>query len=185
MPWILIMTFNLEGEFLRNVYSAAGLAIKPSTSHTKLDMLKELMRAWGLEPGKILTREALAEPHRAYASTGDRKKEEIRLLGLALQDSIRNEESQILGLPEHGERAREDLPKSWFPNAKTNGQHWPESPPQDTVLLEYLSRNTGPARGVVPKSASLCWFPVSRLVVTAGYPTPKRVDFDSICPLRR
>lgn len=69
-------------EFLRNIYAAAALSIKPSSSHTKLDMLKELMRAWGLEPEKVLTREALAEPHRIYATSEDREREEIRLLGL-------------------------------------------------------------------------------------------------------
>jgi len=78
-------------EFLRNIYTAAGLAIKPSGSHTKLDMLKELMRAWGLEPEKVLTREALAEPHRTYATSEDREKEEIRLLGLALRENLKKE----------------------------------------------------------------------------------------------
>ncbi len=78
-------------EFLRNIYAAAGLAIKPSGSHSKLDMLKELMRAWGLDPEKVLTKEALAEPHRTYATCEDREKEEIRSLGLALRDSLKKE----------------------------------------------------------------------------------------------
>jgi len=54
-------------------------------------MLKEMMRAWGLEPEEILTSEALSEPHRTYATSEDREKEEIRLLGLALRDSLKNE----------------------------------------------------------------------------------------------
>jgi hypothetical protein len=77
--------------FLRNVYASAGLSIRPKTRHTKIDMLKEVMRAWGLEPEKILTSEALAEPHRIYATSEDREKEEIRLLGLALRDSLKKE----------------------------------------------------------------------------------------------
>jgi len=78
-------------EFLRNVYASAGLSIKPRSSASKIDMLKEMMRAWGLEPEKILTREALAEPHRVSASSEEREKEQIRLLGSALKESLKKE----------------------------------------------------------------------------------------------
>ncbi len=78
-------------EFLRNIYAGSGLSIKPRGSFSKIDMLKEMMRAWGLEPEKILTREALVEPHRIYAGPEEREKEEIRLLGLALRDSLKKE----------------------------------------------------------------------------------------------
>jgi hypothetical protein len=78
-------------EFLRNIYASAGLSIKPRTHHTKIDMLKEMMRAWGLEPEKILTREALDEPHRTFATPNEREEDEIRLLGLALKDQIKKE----------------------------------------------------------------------------------------------
>ena len=64
-----------------------------------MDMLKEMMRAWGLEPEKILTSEALAEPHWSYASSEEREKEEIRLLGLALKDSIKKELLASLNFP--------------------------------------------------------------------------------------
>lgn len=74
-------------EFLRNIYSSAGLSIKSRPHYSKIDMLKEMMRAWGLEPEKILTREALAEPHRCYVSSEEREKQEIRLLCLALRQS--------------------------------------------------------------------------------------------------
>jgi site-specific recombinase XerD len=78
-------------EFLRNVYASAGLSIKPKTRHTKIDMLKEMMRAWGLEPEKILTSEALAEPHRIYTTREECEDNEMRLLGLALKDHIKKE----------------------------------------------------------------------------------------------
>lgn len=78
-------------EFLRNIYASAGLTIKPKTRHTKIDMLKEMMRAWGLEPEKILTHEALNEPHRTYVTADEREENEIRLLGLALKDQIKKE----------------------------------------------------------------------------------------------
>jgi site-specific recombinase XerD len=86
-------------EFLRNLYASAGLSIRPRSHYTKIDMLKEMIRAWGLEPEKILTSEALAEPHRAYASQEEREKEEIRFLGLALRDSIKKELLASLNSP--------------------------------------------------------------------------------------
>jgi hypothetical protein len=78
-------------EFLRNVYASAGLSIKPKTRHTKIDMLKEMMRAWELEPEKILTSEALSEPHRIHSAPEELEDNEIRLLGLALKDHIKKE----------------------------------------------------------------------------------------------
>jgi len=78
-------------EFLRNLYATAALSIRPRSNYTKIDMLKEVARAWGLDPEKILTREALAEPHRAYAGTKDRENDELRMLSHALKESIKKE----------------------------------------------------------------------------------------------
>jgi len=78
-------------EFLRNIYAAASLSIRPKSHYTKIDMLKEMVRAWGLEPEKILADGALAESHRSYASPEEREKEGIRLLGLSLRDSLKKE----------------------------------------------------------------------------------------------
>jgi hypothetical protein len=74
-----------------NVYASAGLSIKPRTGVTRIDMLREMMRAWGLEPEKILTREALAEPHRSYLSPDAREKQQMQLLAVALRDSLKKE----------------------------------------------------------------------------------------------
>lgn len=35
-------------EFLRNIYIASGFSIKPRTRLSKIDALKEIIRAWGL-----------------------------------------------------------------------------------------------------------------------------------------
>jgi hypothetical protein len=51
-------------EFLRNIYASSGLSIRPKTKVSKIEAVKEIIRAWGLDPDKILTREALTEPHR-------------------------------------------------------------------------------------------------------------------------
>jgi len=51
-------------EFLRGIYLSSGLSIKPKTKQNKLDMLKTIVRAWGMDPEKILVKEAFTEPHR-------------------------------------------------------------------------------------------------------------------------
>ena len=50
-------------EFLRNIYIASGLSIRPKTRTSKIDALKGIIRAWGLNPEEILTKQAFAEPH--------------------------------------------------------------------------------------------------------------------------
>ncbi len=50
-------------DFLRGIYQASGLSIKPKTKFSRIDTLKEIVRAWGLNPEEILTREALTMPH--------------------------------------------------------------------------------------------------------------------------
>ena len=54
-------------------------------------MINELAGAWGLEPEKILTREALAEPHRSYLSSDAREKQQVQLLAVALRDGLKKE----------------------------------------------------------------------------------------------
>lgn len=44
---------------LRNIYAAAGLAIKQKTQVSKLETIKEMIRALGENPEKLLSREAL------------------------------------------------------------------------------------------------------------------------------
>jgi len=97
-------------EFLRNLYASAGLSIKRRLSVSKIDTLKEMMRAWGLEPEKILTKEALAEPHRAYANSEEREKEDIRLLGAAMRESLKKE---LITSP--SPKATMETPKTWNP----------------------------------------------------------------------
>ncbi|NIO76959.1 MAG: tyrosine-type recombinase/integrase, partial [Armatimonadetes bacterium] len=57
-------------EFLRGIYIASGLSIKPKTRISKIDALKEIIRAWGLNPDEILTKKALTEPHRTVIDQG-------------------------------------------------------------------------------------------------------------------
>jgi hypothetical protein len=50
---------SLGLETLRNMYSSAGLAIRPKTKANRIDQLKEIIRAWGENPEELLTRDAL------------------------------------------------------------------------------------------------------------------------------
>jgi site-specific recombinase XerD len=75
-------------DYLRNIYSSSGLSIKPKTPTSKLDALKEIIRAWGLNPEEILTREALSKPHRTVLSAPEYENREIKILCNALKTAI-------------------------------------------------------------------------------------------------
>jgi hypothetical protein len=48
-------------EKLRSVYNAAGLSIRPKTQLSKVEQLKEMVRALGMNPEQVLSRNALSE----------------------------------------------------------------------------------------------------------------------------
>src|SRR4030067_2669189 len=50
---------SLSTETLRNLYTLAGLAIRPKTQANRIDQHKEIIRAWGQNPEEILTKDAL------------------------------------------------------------------------------------------------------------------------------
>lgn len=78
-------------EFLRNVYATAGLSIAPKPRGWELDALKAFARGLGLEPEKVLTQDALAEPHRTYATREDREQAQTRVLSIAIKELIKKE----------------------------------------------------------------------------------------------
>jgi len=78
-------------EFLRNIYAASDLSIRPKTSVSKIEALKEIIRVWGMDPEEILTKKALAEPHRAYAGSRNREQDHIQALRLALKEQMRKD----------------------------------------------------------------------------------------------
>ena len=75
-------------EFLRNIYTCSGLSIKPRTLVSKLDALKEIIRAWGMNPEEILVKNAVTQPHRTVINPLD---DQARILGQALRESIKQE----------------------------------------------------------------------------------------------
>jgi len=78
-------------DFLRNVYAASGLSIKLKTQLSKIGALKEIIRAWGMDPEEILTKRALTTPHRTYADTSAREADAVTELRKALKEMTRKE----------------------------------------------------------------------------------------------
>ena len=84
-----VSTYNdirMKGvEFLRNLYAQSGLSIRPKTKFTKIDQLRVIIEAWGLDPNEILSKEALSKPHRTVL---DPEREQIHVLNRALKQAI-------------------------------------------------------------------------------------------------
>ena len=84
-----ISTYNdvkMKGtDFLRNLYASTGLSIRPKTRISKIDQLKLIIEAWGMNPNEILSREALTMPH---ATQVDSEQEKIDALNQALKQAI-------------------------------------------------------------------------------------------------
>ena len=84
-----ISTYNdikMKGvDFLRNLYASSGLSIRPKTKVSKIDQLKLIIEAWGMNPNEVLSRDALTMPHRTIA---DPEQEKIEVLNQALKQAI-------------------------------------------------------------------------------------------------
>jgi hypothetical protein len=70
---------------LRELYAMSGLSIRPKTKQSKIDQLKLLIEAWGLNPNEILSRQALTMPHRTIV---DKRPTQIEILNHALKEAI-------------------------------------------------------------------------------------------------
>ena len=78
-------------EYLRGIYMASNLSIKPKTRLSKIDALKEIIRAWGLNPEEILTRDALVQPHRTVMDHGQLENHQLSQLTTALRQQMLKE----------------------------------------------------------------------------------------------
>jgi hypothetical protein len=74
-------------DFLRNMYIASGLSIKPKTRLSKMETLKEMIRDWGMNPEQILIKQALTNPEVAVIT----EQNQIRELSNALKEMMRKE----------------------------------------------------------------------------------------------
>lgn len=84
-----ISTYNdirMKGiEYLRNLYASTGLSIRPKTKINKIDQLKLIIEAWGMDPNTILSKEALTMPYRTVI---DPEQQQIKILNQALKQAI-------------------------------------------------------------------------------------------------
>jgi len=79
---------------LRNAYEASGLAIRPKTQVSKVEALKEIIRAWGMNPEQVLTRDALADGATTHKSTEDIENHQLAILSSQLKQLIRQEATE-------------------------------------------------------------------------------------------
>ena len=82
---------SLGIDTLRNAYTASGLAIRRKTQVSKVEALKEIIRAWGMNPEQLLTRDALAEGAATHKSQEDFENHQLSILGSQLKQLIRQE----------------------------------------------------------------------------------------------
>lgn len=75
-------------EYLRNLYASSGLSIRPKTKISKIERLKMFAESLGLNPDEVLSRNALAMPHRTVVDPEQRK---IEVLNQALKQAILQE----------------------------------------------------------------------------------------------
>ncbi|MEM2099715.1 MAG: hypothetical protein QXU99_08290 [Candidatus Bathyarchaeia archaeon] len=78
-------------EYLRGIYLASGLSIKPKTRLSKIDALKEIIRAWGLNPEEILTKDALTRPNRTIIDNSQLENQQLVQLTTALKQQMLKE----------------------------------------------------------------------------------------------
>jgi len=78
-------------EYLRGIYAASALSIKPKTRVSKIDALKEIIRAWGLNPDEILTKEALTRSNTTIISRDQLEERQLHQLSAALKQELLRE----------------------------------------------------------------------------------------------
>jgi hypothetical protein len=78
-------------EYLRGIYSASALSIRPKTRVSKIDALKEIIRAWGLNPDEILTKDALTRPNATIIGRDQLEERQLHQLSVALKNEVLKE----------------------------------------------------------------------------------------------
>jgi hypothetical protein len=78
-------------EFLRNVYAASGLSIRPKVKMTQIEMLKEIIRALGGDPEKAMLEQAFSRPHRTIAGPAEVEDGNLKALQTLLKELMRKE----------------------------------------------------------------------------------------------
>ena len=79
---------RLGVEKLPQIYANAALTIKPKTRVSKIDALKEMVRAMGMNPEQVLTREAFTEPAATYIGSEPLQNHQVQVLTRTLRELI-------------------------------------------------------------------------------------------------
>jgi len=82
---------SLGIDSLRAIYHSAGLSIRPKTRVNKLDTLKEVARALGINPEQTLTKEALAQGAITYNDTVELENNQLTVLMRQIANLIKAE----------------------------------------------------------------------------------------------
>ncbi len=78
-------------DYMRNLYTQSGLTIRPKTKLSHIQQLKMMIEAWGMNPNEILSKDALASPHRTIMEAEERQ---LTTLNQALKQAIIKELQQ-------------------------------------------------------------------------------------------
>lgn len=70
---------------LRLIYSKSGISIKPQTRASKVDMLKEMVRSFGMDPEKVLVKDEIENPHRTTIN----EDKEVELLQETMREWVK------------------------------------------------------------------------------------------------
>lgn len=76
---------------LRNIYETAGLAIQKRTQISKIEALKEIIRAWGMNPEQLLTEDALKDGAATHKNTEELENHQLAILSNQLKQLIKQE----------------------------------------------------------------------------------------------
>ena len=78
-------------EYLRGIYSASALSIRPKTKVSQIDILKAIIRAWGLNPDEFLTKDALTRPNATIIGRDQLEERQLHQLTVALKNEVLKE----------------------------------------------------------------------------------------------
>jgi site-specific recombinase XerD len=79
---------QLGVEKLRQIYANAALTIRPKTRVSKIEALKEMVRAMGWNPEQVLNREALTEPAATFVGSEQLQSHQEQVLRRTLRELI-------------------------------------------------------------------------------------------------
>lgn len=82
---------SLGIETLRNLYVAAGLAIRPKTKVNRIEQLKEIIRAWGENPELILSKDVLMRGNQTVQTGEQVHSHQLSVLADELKQIIKRE----------------------------------------------------------------------------------------------